>query len=1305
MKCTNPQVYRAHVKSSKRTNAIYFGDVRYFSVKVPKRKSDPRNRIVLELVSFEGPKDFPRLFGNVTMHLYEVIQKQSFTEICAMRIRNMVFCTVEVEFMFCYGSLGYGYSHQLKLPGVDPAKAVEYSMFLRVPPPEDRKDATSNVIKPQRMDYPAFLSPDLNVTVGNVELDSPKESSEHFRSLQRALKQPPQERLERMKNEYRNLKTWREKADYLDQLILKRGPKITPGQTKVSRFREIVGRIHHPLVQQNTISSTGLVNIHVFIFISWVEGGRETVIKEEEKPAEIQLDSVDEPVEQWPWKLVGFQEAVFSRNKFEPFLRRVCKVQPPPFRTGKGDVFSHLEKKISATDIKEQEDQDPPHELSLTKANSYSDYRPIKSGEQLSILRLIEKKMDLEDEDQKPAMQDKDELPGFSQKRSGDKLSEAETKEVQIYFQKSLETVLVDKLVKVVALKSLLSDNIENLVVKRLSETEISQELEDSNLPSDREKHLSKERKPSSSEKISESDLRKLKDVVSENLQTRLIKKLSEQGIIPDMELAEKDQKVSLPSSSDSFERRKSLFEETEIFTLKSLSSSQLGNISKTESKQHSKESSHEKQPIVTEKGFSESKIDSDRESILPVKSQDGSTDLRHEHSKQSLEIIRVTLPLSTETDIKQQLASHDILLERVLKAEITSLKTFLSKGLQDHLKDKLTETGLSTEDFETVCRKLSLNMKREHTKESLAEETPALSESVQNLFEALSESEIANLKFALNKKIYDHLSERLSEIGLITEEELSKILEKWFPVVMKETSPTAVKASDLPNEGQSVHSPSSLTQNLQDRFSDEELQNLKCLLSRLLKEGQRHKLSESEVKGLTSVFQKSSVNLSNQSSSETGISKGVEIKDKCHSLITLPSGEERSEVSNVAVFDSEKSRSKESLHEISTGEKYRVRGENPDHAENSIFEVETKNQETQTMYLTKKAKHSSKRECHRLPGYPENLEMLNLRRGSFEAGLKSKPPDEPSKRISEPFAFSSFLSAHDIGIQTEIKNYLSKPPNYLSKPSFPVNPETFRFLHSESEEEAKPASKHHEKSKSRRKTDKKDTVSHHPQQTMTHTHNKKERTNNGNVAKECLKCKKHGEPPPSKISTTENKKDLKTIASSTGVGKESLKQKAEKKRDNEVKPKKSLSKTAALSDPQLQNRSKNLQEKSSATTIPPYGRTKGNTLTLAGTEDLDVEAFKHLEKAIERALIDLGGVSESSSSHGRPSTVPSAVALASKDSSRPFSSAVETPKNQAGLISEMLNNQERILKMTPEQLAIVLRVLQKVLKQNTSPK
>ncbi|XP_061463969.1 cation channel sperm-associated targeting subunit tau isoform X3 [Rhineura floridana] len=1449
MKCTNPQTYRANKKNS----AICFGDVRYFSVKVPKQKSDPRNRISLELVGFESPKDFPRLYGN----------KQSFTEICAMRIRNMVFCTVEVEFMFCYGCLGYGYSHQLKLPGADPAKAVAYSMFLRVPPPEDRKDNSSNAIKPLRMDYPAFLSPDLNVTVGNFELDKPAEVSEHYKSLQKALKQPPRERLEKLKNEYRSLKTWREKADYLDQLILKRGPKLRPGQTKVSRFKELVGRIQRPQAPSSIYSSSEAVikeeksaeqdlakwssllsspqlqvpapvpsheesdsesihkltecaeKMHLVLALPVTSSttcspgssdggenllqkvvrekfrresetslsssadhaaelsetgdsesptfpGPESKVIDEELPvvakkssikeylpepiqeshskSEVSVsvsallvapkpsDSVVEPVQQWPWKDV-FQDAVFSGNKFEPFLRSVGKEQPPPFSIGKADYFNNLEKTYPPDAIKEQEDQDPPYGMLLAKPGSSPDAKLIKSGEQLSILRLIERKMDLEEKDQE---RDEEEskphaiTSGSSQKPLRDKLEEqAEIKQSLIDFKRSLEDCLVDSLVKVVAVKSLLSKNIENLVAERLSEGKIPEELEDSSSPGD-EMCLLEERK-TSGEKFAEPDIRKLKAVLSQSLQARLVDRLYEQGIISDTELPEKDWKTSISISGNLLQGRKSLSKErisqAEITTIKSLSDNRSGNTAKTESMHHSKESSNESQLVVTGTSLSESKMDDDRAPDLPLQSQGGSvegtnamTDLRNQHSKQSLEIIRVTLPLSTEPDnVKQRHSIHDAFLEKILKAEITSLKSFLSKGLQDHLKDKLSETGLSGEDLETVCWKLSLNVKGEHPvtpekdvlqdhqvsyNEGLAEETFVVSESVQNLFQALSENEITNLKSVLNKNIQDHLSERLSEIGLITEDELRKILENLFPVVEMPTK--GAEGSDLSEEGPSMHPA---TQNLQDRFSEEELQNLKSLMGRLLKEGHKDQLSESEVKGLTSVLQKSFENLPIQSSNETGISKEVEIKDECHS-ISLPKVEKSPRVSNADVSDRGKDHLKKSLNKLSrAGEKQSIKRETPDVSVNNIFEVQQKTQETQTMFHPKKVKHSSKRECHRLPGYPDNLNMPIVKTGSFEAGLKSRAPDEPPKRTSEPFATSSFLSVHDIGIQTEIKSYFSKPQNFISKPPFPVNPQTFLFLHSESEEEAKPAIKH-QKPKCKKSDRKKDAGSHHPQQAVMNTQSKKDRTPHGNTSKEILKEKgiKHGEPPSPKLSMTENRKDSKTMGSPSGMRKESLKQKSEKKRDNEVKQKKSLSKTAGLANPQLQTLSKNLPEKPSTTKFLTSGRTKGNTLNTAGTDDLDIEAFKHLEKAIERALLDLGRVAEGSSSQGRPNTAPNAAALVSKESSRSFLSAVETPRNQAGSISEMLNNQEQILKMTPEQLEVVLKILQKILKQNTRP-
>ncbi|XP_026552566.1 C2 calcium-dependent domain-containing protein 6 [Pseudonaja textilis] len=1440
MKCTNPQLYRAHFRTRK-MNTIYFGDVRYFSVKVPKQKSDPRNRIVLELVGFEGPKDFPRLFGNVTMHLYEVIQKQSFIETCPMRIRNMIFCTAEVQFMFCYGCLGYGYSHQLKLPGADPAQAVAYSMFLRVPPPEDRKDYSSNVIKPRHMDYPAFLSPDLKVTVGSSELEIPRESAEQYKTLQKALKEPARARLEKMKKEYRTLRTWREKAEYLDQLILKRGPKSKPF-TKLSRFKEIVGKIHTPVSQEAPIPQESafyppseqevkavkpvsdfqkfpgippdLSNMHlqipapvpsrvgsdseesekseIYTPVEQIELPALTVVssrphssgsssdrenleqitrrqishvsetslsssggivaefsesgdsepppflgprskirlkersvaeapaldylpkpievlpsktsKESFSVSEIPVrisDSVVEPEQQWPWKEVTFQDAFFSRNKFEPFLRRVCKVQPPELRKGTIDYSVLLEKAYTTVDFKEQEDQDPPPGLPLTKLDNGLDPKLIRSGEQLSILRLLEKKIDLQQEDKKIAVETERETnPSIitsESKPQGDKLSEAEIKQVNVYFKNSLETFLVDKVVKVVALKSLLSKNIENLVAERFSGPELPQELEDSSPLDDREKCSLKEITTSTTDAFSEPDISELKDVVSQHLQAQLIGKLSEKGIIPDMVIAETQ--VSLQSSSDLLRKAlsKEVTSQTEIITIKPLSESDIRELSKSESLDNKE--SHKSKPVSTEADLYESRKDDYEPILFPPESQtspenEPKFDLKNLPSNTSLEIIRVKLPFSIETaNIKKHVSLHDTLLQKILKAEIKSLKSFLSKSIQDHLKDKLSETGLSKEDLETVCQKLSLNLKE---KSNEGFDDSVLSKSIQNLFEALSENEISNLKSALNRKIQNHLLERISEIGLITQEELKKILEMVFPVVAKETALRAEKGPDLAKEEQSVQQVSHITHALQDRFSEEELQNLRSLCSRLLKEGQREQLSELEVKGLASVLQKSFEELPAPISPQT--SKEID-KDMDHDA-SVSSIESISKVSDVNLSDKAKHPSYENLPHTSTASE-KIKKENLGGLINSIFEVQTKNQETQTSGC-KKVKHTCKKERYRLPGYPDNLEISDLKRRSYEEISQNKPQKESLRKISEPFAFSSFLSAHDIGAQTEIKNYLSKSPNYPSKPPFPVNPQTFLFLHPESEEEAKPTCKYHHKTKTKKTDRKKDAALHHSQQGGMNPSAKKEKAHRRS-SKDVLKekhGKKHGELSSKKSSTTETRKDSKTLLSGGGVKKESMKLKPEKKRDNDIKQKKSFSKTAALSDSQL---AKTVQEKSTIK-FPTTGHTKANSLNSIAIEDLDLEAYKHLEKAIERALVDLQGVEEGSCSQARSNSAPNVAGLVSKDAPRPFPSALETPRNQAGMIFDMLNNQDQILKMTPEQLEVVLKILHKILRQNSKP-
>ncbi|XP_063647601.1 cation channel sperm-associated targeting subunit tau isoform X6 [Pan troglodytes] len=211
---------------------------------VPRRYDDKRNNILLELVQYDNREKRAFLLGSVQIHLYEVIQKGCFIEEVQVLHGNIFVCRLEVEFMFSYGNFGYGFSHQLK----PLQKITEPSMFMNLAPPPERTDPVTKVITPQTVEYPAFLSPDLNVTVGTPAVQSSNQPSAV--RLEKLQQQPrerlrntppviseihsvyPSEvtslsltipRLEKMKKEYRNLNTWIDKANYLESILM---PKL-----------------------------------------------------------------------------------------------------------------------------------------------------------------------------------------------------------------------------------------------------------------------------------------------------------------------------------------------------------------------------------------------------------------------------------------------------------------------------------------------------------------------------------------------------------------------------------------------------------------------------------------------------------------------------------------------------------------------------------------------------------------------------------------------------------------------------------------------------------------------------------------------------------------------------------------------------------------------------------------------------------------------------------------------------------------------------------------------------------------------
>ncbi|XP_047629194.1 C2 calcium-dependent domain-containing protein 6-like [Phacochoerus africanus] len=160
VKCT--KTYSLLPPNDEKNTIIAFDEVKFFSVQVPRRQDNEKNNIYLELMRYDNTKQCLVLVGSVQVHLYEVIQKGCFTEDLQMLNKNTFICRMEVEFMFSYGNFGYGFSHQLK----PLQKIIEPSMFMNVAPPPERTDPVTNVIIPQPIEYPAFLSPDLKVTVG-----------------------------------------------------------------------------------------------------------------------------------------------------------------------------------------------------------------------------------------------------------------------------------------------------------------------------------------------------------------------------------------------------------------------------------------------------------------------------------------------------------------------------------------------------------------------------------------------------------------------------------------------------------------------------------------------------------------------------------------------------------------------------------------------------------------------------------------------------------------------------------------------------------------------------------------------------------------------------------------------------------------------------------------------------------------------------------------------------------------------------------------------------------------------------------
>ncbi|KAL7834552.1 hypothetical protein SRHO_G00288160 [Serrasalmus rhombeus] len=140
------------------SDPMCFDEWKHFSLQIQKEDIcgvQQSSLVVVELIMVDPDLTTPILIGRDTIMLREILKKSSLSHQFNLRLMQKKVCKLDADLAFSYGSMGYGYSHQIKQAGRTAESLVEKSLFPRCPPNEDR-DPLCNVITPSartRLDF------------------------------------------------------------------------------------------------------------------------------------------------------------------------------------------------------------------------------------------------------------------------------------------------------------------------------------------------------------------------------------------------------------------------------------------------------------------------------------------------------------------------------------------------------------------------------------------------------------------------------------------------------------------------------------------------------------------------------------------------------------------------------------------------------------------------------------------------------------------------------------------------------------------------------------------------------------------------------------------------------------------------------------------------------------------------------------------------------------------------------------------------------------------------------------------------
>ena len=139
-----------------RGNKVEFKQRKFLPVAVIRNRAHAFNVLKISLMGITEDQGEHEI-GNVMINLHDVVRLAPVANVFDFLKQSQVVAQVGLEVFFAYGTFGYGYSHQLQEDSKSPEDFLQFSMFPRIDPPEDRVDQDRRCLLPHAVRHPDFI--------------------------------------------------------------------------------------------------------------------------------------------------------------------------------------------------------------------------------------------------------------------------------------------------------------------------------------------------------------------------------------------------------------------------------------------------------------------------------------------------------------------------------------------------------------------------------------------------------------------------------------------------------------------------------------------------------------------------------------------------------------------------------------------------------------------------------------------------------------------------------------------------------------------------------------------------------------------------------------------------------------------------------------------------------------------------------------------------------------------------------------------------------------------------------------------